>query len=331
MPNAQRTVLITDHAWPDIQVEQAILEQAGLHVVDSPSGDEGTLSSLATDAIAIMTCFAKVTPTVVDSARELKVVARYGVGVDNIAVESASARGIPVTYVPDYCVAEVAEHALALLLACARGIGRYNQSVKQGGWDLSVGAPLRRIEGQTLGLIGCGRIGGRLAVKAVGLGMRVVAYDLVQTSPPPGVTAVDLDTLLEQADFVSLHVPLNAQTRALVGESVLRRMKPSAYLINTARGGLVDTVVLARALGEGWIAGAGLDVLPEEPAATDDPLRGLDNVILTPHVAFYSEESLADLRRRTAQSVVEVLAGRPPEHLFNADALARRAAGDGPA
>jgi D-3-phosphoglycerate dehydrogenase len=325
MSTTSHTVLITDHVWPDIEVERAILEPAGLHIVDSPSGDERTLSSLATDAIAIMTCFAKVTSTVLVTARDLRVVARYGVGVDNIAVETASARGIPVTYVPDYCVAEVAEHALALLLACARGVGRYNQSVKQGGWDLGVAAPLRRIEGQTLGLIGCGRIGGRLSVKALGLGMRVLAYDRVP--PPAGVTSVDLDALLEQSDFVSLHLPLTSETRAMIGESVFQRMKPSAYLINTARGGLVDTVALAHALRQGWIAGAGLDVLPEEPPASDDPLRGLDNVILTPHVAFYSEESLADLRRRTAQSVVEVLAGRAPEHLFNADALARLAEG----
>jgi D-3-phosphoglycerate dehydrogenase len=322
MSGTTNIVLITDHAWPDIELERAILEQAGLHIVDSPGADESTLSSLATDAVAIMTCFATVTPTVIESARDLRVVARYGVGVDNIAVETASARGIPVTYVPDYCVAEVAEHALALLLACARGVARYNQSVKHGGWQLGVAAPLRRIEGQTLGLIGCGRIGARLAAKALGLGMRVLAYDRV--AAPPGVTNVDLDALLEQSDFISLHVPLTTETRALVGESVLRRMKPNAYLVNTARGGLVDTVALARALREGWIAGAGLDVLPQEPPAADDPLRGLDNVILTPHVAFYSEESLVDLRRRTAQSVVDVLAGRPPEHLANAEALSRR-------
>ncbi len=326
MPRTNK-VLITDHAWPDVQTETAILGAAGLQVIDAPSPDETTLSSLASDAVAIMTCFARVTEAVIESARELRVVARFGVGVDNIAVESASKRAIPVTYVPDYCVAEVAEHALALLLAQARGVVRYSQSVKRHTWDLSVAAPLRRIEHQTLGLIGCGRIGGRLAVKALGLGMRVLAYDPAVGATPEGVTKVDLNELLEQSDFVSLHMPLTPDTRGFVGESVLRRMKPTAFLINTARGGLVDTATLARALREGWIAGAGLDVMPQEPIAADDPLLDLDNVVLTPHVAFYSEESLAELRRRTAQSVVDVLADRAPEHLWNADALARLAAG----
>jgi D-3-phosphoglycerate dehydrogenase len=306
-----------------VQVETALLEGAGLRVVDSPSGDEATLSALAVDAVAIMTCFARVTPVVIESARDLRVVGRFGVGVDNIAVDNASTRGIPVTYVPDYCVAEVAEHALALLLSLARSVVRYNNSVKSGAWDLSVGAPLRRIEGRTLGLIGCGRIGSRLATKAAGLGLQVLVYDSAPVEPPHGARKVSLDELLEQSDFVSLHVPLTPATRAIVDESVLRRMKSTAFLINTARGGLVDTAVLARALSEGWIAGAGMDVLPEEPIAADDPLLKLDNVVLTPHVAFYSEESLADLRRRTTQSVLDVLAGRVPEHLANADALAR--------
>jgi len=324
--SSSNIVLITDHTWPDVQVETALLEGAGLRVVDAPSADEVTLTSLATDAVAIMTCFAQVTPTIIESAQQLRVVARFGVGVDNIAVETASARAIPVTYVPDYCVAEVAEHALALLLAQARGVVRYDASVKGRRWDLSVAAPLRRIEGQTLGLIGCGRIGARLATKALGLGLNVIAYDPAVTTTPGRVRAVSMDELLEQSDFVSLHVPLTSDTRGLIDESVLRRMKPTAFLINTARGGLVDTAALARALRERWIAGAGLDVLPQEPIAADDPLLDLDNVVLTPHVAFYSEESLAELRRRTAQSVVDVLAGRAPEHLANADVLARQAA-----
>src|SRR5438105_5187088 len=179
-------VLITDHTWPDVQVEQSLLAAAGLQLqlLEAPSADEATLCSLATDVIAIMTCFAQVTPSVIDSARDLKVVARFGVGVDNIAVEAASARGIPVTYVPDYCVAEVSEHALALLFALARGVVRYDQAVKERAWDLSRAAPLRRIEGQTLGLLGCGRIGSRLARKALGLGMRVVAHDRWPAPPP---------------------------------------------------------------------------------------------------------------------------------------------------
>jgi len=315
-------VLITDHAWPSIDVEGAILQNAGLEVTDARAPDEATLRGLARDADAIMTCFAQVTPSIIEAAPRLKVVARFGVGVDNIAVDVATARRIPVTYVPDYCVAEVAEHALALLLAQARGVVRYNRSVTSHGWDLSVAAPLRRIEGQTLGLIGCGRIGGRLAHKALGLGLRVIAFDANAAAvTASGATPVDLEALLAQADFVSLHLPLTPDTRGFVGEALLRRMKPTAYLVNTARGGLVDTMALARALCEGWIAGAALDVLPQEPPAPDDPLVGLPNLVLTPHVAFYSEESLQALRQRTAQSVVDVLAGRDPEHMANRAAL----------
>ena len=322
-------VLITDHTWPDVGLERAILEQASLQVTDAPRSDEATLSALAGDCDAIMTCFAQVTPAVIASAPDLKVIARYGVGVDNIAVDAATARGIPVTYVPDYCVAEVAEHALGLLMALARGVVRYDRSVKQRAWDLGVAAPLRRVEGRTLGLIGCGRIGRRLADKALGLGMRVLVYDAnpaaVEAAVAAGLTGAALHEVVAKADFLSLHLPLTAATRGFIGESILRQMKPTACLINTARGALVDTDALARALRERWIAGAALDVLPQEPPPADNPLLDLDNIVLTPHVAFYSEESLEALGQRTARAVVEVLAGRAPEHVWNGDALAARA------
>jgi D-3-phosphoglycerate dehydrogenase len=319
--------LITDHTWPDVELERSILQDAGLSVTDAPAPDEGSLRALAADAIAIMTCFAQVTPSVIESAPNLQVIARYGVGVDNIAVDVATARRIPVTYVPDYCVAEVAEHALALLLALARGVVRYSRSVSAGGWDLGVAAPLHRIEGRTLGVVGCGRIGRRLAQMALGLGVRVLGYDpdpgAAAAAAASGIESVELDALLATSDFISMHVPLMQTTHGLVGEHFLRRMKPTAYLINTARGGLVDIPALARALKQGWLAGAALDVLPQEPPADDHPLRGLDNVVLTPHVSFYSEESLQALRRRTAQSVVDVLAGRRAEHVYNREALTR--------
>ena len=322
-------VLITDHTWPDVELERSILQQAGLQVTDAPRSDEATLSALASDAEAIMTCFAQVTPAIIASAPDLKVIARYGVGVDNIAVDAATSRGIPVTYVPDYCVAEVAEHALGLLMALARGVVRYDRSVKQRTWDLGVAAPLRRIEGQTLGLIGCGRIGRRLADKALGLGMRVLVYDAnpaaVEAAVAGGLTGAGLHEVVAEVDFLSLHLPLTPATHGFIGESILRQMKPTAFLINTARGGLVDTDALARALREGWIAGAALDVLPQEPPPADNPLLDLDNVVLTPHVAFYSEESLQALRQRTARAVVDALAGRAPEHVWNGDALAARA------
>jgi glyoxylate reductase len=213
-----------------------------------------------------------------------------------------------------------ADLAFALLLAVARRVVEGDASVRDGDWlTWEPGAFLgEEVHGATLGIVGLGRIGSAVALRAEGFGMRVLGSRRGGGTP--------LDELLAESDFVSLHVPLSDATRGLIGARELRRMKPTAVLVNTARGEIVDTAALLRALREGWIAGAGLDVLPEEPIASDDPLLGLDNVVLTPHVAFYSEESLADLRRRTAQSVVDVLANRAPEHLANGDALARLAA-----
>ena len=319
-------VLITDHAWPDVQVEATLLAAAGLEVVDSPRPDEATLSALAADAVAIMTCFAQVTPRVIESASGLRVVARFGVGVDNIAVDSATARAIPVTYVPDYCVAEVAEHALALMLAQARGVVRYDRSVKARDWDLAVAAPLRRIEGQTLGLIGCGRIGARLAAKALGLGLRVLAYD-----PGPGRSAERRcprqlrrgarDLRLRESACAAHARDARPDRRSGAAQDEADRL-PGQH--RARRPGRHDRA-RARARAKAGSRGAALDVLPTEPIAADDPLLDQPNVVLTPHVAFYSEESLAELRRRTAQSVIDVLAERAPEHLANAAALAQHA------
>lgn len=324
-----RSVLITDHSWPTIDRERAILEAAGLQVVEAPSPDEATLARLAADASGIMTCFATVTRQVIESAPGLEVIGRYGVGVDNIDVGTASARGIPVTNVPDYCVDEVAEHALALLLACARGIVRLDRAVQAGQWTLGAAGTLHRVAGRTLGVLGFGRIGQQVCRKALGLDLRVVAFDPLlprEMIRAAGATPVDLETLLRESDFISLHAPLVDGTDRIVDESALRKMKPTAILVNAARGGLVDTAALARALREGRLAAAGLDVQPTEPLAPDDPLIGLENVILTPHAAFYSEESLAELQERTARNVVAVLRGEPVQHVVNRSSLASRVA-----
>ena len=321
------TVLITDHAWESVARERSVLEASGLTVVEAPSADEDTLAALAPGSDAIMTCFAPVTKRIIDSAPNLKVVARYGIGVDNIDVTAATARGVVVTNVPDYCVDEVAEHALALLLACTRGVARYNQAIRMGHWSLAAVSPLFRIKGRVLGLVGFGRIGRRLLEKVRGLGLEVIVSDPHLDSGVAqalAVTCVDFETLLTRADLVSVHAPLTPETRHLFNESALRKMKPTAVLVNTSRGELVDTVALARALRERWITAAGLDVLPHEPPDPDDPLLSLENVVLTPHAAFYSEESLAALQERTAGTVAAVLRGEPVEHLVNRGELVRR-------
>lgn len=318
-------VLITDYVWPDVDLERRILSTVGAEAVVSPTGSEDDLARLAVDCDAIMTCFAQVTPRVVKAAERCIHVARYGIGVDNIAVDVATELGILVTNVPAFCVDEVAEHALGMLLACARKIPSYDRAIRDGRWDLQAGKPLYRIRGRTLGIVGFGKIGRTLAEKACGLGMRILAHDPYLRELPPGspkADLCDLDTLLRESDLVSVHVPLTADTRAMIGEDQLRKMKQGACLVNTSRGAVIDVAALARALREGWIAGAGLDVLPQEPPV-DSPLLGLENVILTPHASFYSEESLVDLQTDTAEEVARVLGGRKPIHVVNPEVLPR--------
>jgi D-3-phosphoglycerate dehydrogenase len=245
-----------------------------------------------------------------------------GIGLDNIAVTHATERGIPVTNVPDYCLIEVAEHTLALLLALARKIGVFHANSRAGRYDLAAGLPLRRIKGQTLGIIGLGQIGRRVAEKGHAIGLTVIAFNRSQRPPPPGVALSDVQTVLSESDFVSLHVPLNDATRHMIGAAQLALMKPTAFLINTARGGLVDHAALAAALEANRLAGAALDVQDPEPPDLSQPPFNDRRVIVTPHVAFYSTESVDELRRRAARQVGTRLAGGRPKNVVNPEVLA---------
>lgn len=321
---SEKVVLVTDYTWPNTSVEEEVLKAANARLLVAQEGDENELLSLAPQADAILTCFKKVSAAVVRAGEKLQVIGRYGIGVDNIAVDEATRLGIPVTNVPAYCLDEVAEHALALMLACARNIPHYNQAIRVDDWALNVQRPLFRVRGKVLGIVGFGKIGRALAGKAISLGVRVVAY-----SPRPDVEAaqrlhvelVGLDDLLKQADFVSLHVPMKPATRHLINAERLRHMKPTAFLINTARGGLIDHEALLQALQDGWIAGAGVDVFDPEHLEAQHPLFTLPNVIATPHVAFYSEESLAELQTKAAANVAAILTGRRPESVVNPEVL----------
>jgi D-3-phosphoglycerate dehydrogenase len=317
-------VLVTDHPAPDTAIEARMLESIGAVLRVAPTGAEDELVAMAADAVGILTCFRHVTPAVVRAAPGLRVIGRYGVGVDNIAVSTATELGIPVTNVPVYCVDEVAEHALALILTLARGTALYDASVRDGGWDLAVGMPLHRISGSTLGIVGFGHIGQALATRARALGLTLLVNDrsaTIDEVEPFGATLVDLDELLAASDFVSLHVPLTPETNGLIDARRIALMRPNAFLVNCARGAIVDLDALARALAEGRIAGAGLDVFVPERLPVDHPLVGMRNVALTPHVAFYSEESIAELQRRATQNVIDVLTGGRPEHIVNAQEL----------
>ncbi len=319
-------VLITDYVWPSLDRERAILAPLGATLIPAPDGTEATLAALAEGVDAILTCFARVTPAVVRASDRLRVIGRYGIGVDNIAVDVATARNVVVTNVPNYCVEEVAEHTLALLLACARKLRQYDRAVRAGDWQSQVGMPLYRIAGKTLGLVGFGAIGQRVARKAHAWGLRVLAYSptlTAQLARRYQAEACDLETLLCTADYVSLHLPLTPETTGMFDRSRFAAMKPGAIFINTARGGLVRSADLAVALASGHLAGAGVDVLPHEPPETTEPLLGLENVIVTPHVAFYSEESLAELQTRAAQAVAAVLQGYVPASVVNREVLSR--------
>ncbi len=315
------TVLVTDYAWPSLDIEERLIGAVdGARLVAAESGEERELVALAPEADAILTCWQKVTPAVLRAAPRCRMVSRYGIGLDNIAVDIATELGMLVTNVPDFCLDEVSDHALALLLASARGIVGLSRMTRSGGWDSRAGRMLPRLRGQTLGLIGYGAIARTLAPKAAALGLKVIAYTpriTPEAVAPFGAGTNDLNELLRTADYVSIHAPLTADTRGMIGERELRLMKPTATLINTSRGPIVDEAALVRALTEGWIAAAALDVLEREPPDPSHPLLGMANAIVTPHVAFASESAVADLRTRATEHVVQVLRGEVPTNLVN--------------
>lgn len=317
-------VLVTDYAWPDIEIEREILSRAGAELVVATSGEAQELVALSAGVKAILTNWKRVPAAALDAAPDCLVVSRYGVGVDNIPVERATELGVLVTNVPDFCLEEVSDHAMALLLACARRIVPFAGSTRAGEWNLELGKGLPRLRGQTLGLVGFGGIARALVPKALGFGLRILSCTprLEPGSVPGGVEATkDLTRLLGESDYVSLHAPATAETRGLIGEAELRAMKPTAFLINTSRGALVDEQALERSLVQGWIAGAALDVLAREPADAENPLLGLDNVIVTPHVAFYSETSVQEVARKAAENVATVLRGDVPKTVVNPQVL----------
>jgi D-3-phosphoglycerate dehydrogenase len=310
-------VLFTDLPWGDAEIERAALSQIGAEVIEAPDGEEATLAELAREAIAIATCWAKVTERVIESAPHCRLVARMGIGLDNIAIPAASARGIPVTNVPDYCVEEVADHALALVLALARNVAFFHLRTKRGEYDLQAAPPMRRLSTLTLGLFGLGRTGRAMARKAQGLGLGVIAHTASGNDHGSGCRMVSLDELLARSDFLSIHAPLTAQTQRVFGTAVLERMKPTAALINTSRGAIVDADALLAALQTGRLAGAGLDVFEPEPPDLSHPLFRDERVIVTPHAAFVSRESLNDLRQRICAQIAAVLSGSRPENVVN--------------
>ena len=325
-----KKVLITDYVWPSLDPERIVLEGNGIALVLAPDPAEATLVKLAADVDAIMFCFAKVTPAVLRAATKCKVASRYGIGVDNIDIPIATELGIVVTNVPDYCIDEVSDHALGMILALNRRFVPHNREVTSGGWArVMLNEPMQRTRGSALGIVGFGRIGRSVAAKAAPFGMKVQAYDpvLKPGEVVAGAEIVTFDHLLANSDFITVHVPLTLQTRNMFSKNEFARMKKGSIIVNCARGGLIDEQALAAALASGQVAGAGLDVLDHAPPLPDHPLLKASNVIITPHTAFFSQASTLELETRTAREVVRVLAGQKPENLINPQVLGKSRAG----
>jgi D-3-phosphoglycerate dehydrogenase len=327
----QFKVVIADPPAADCDIEAAALAASGLPLETLYLGtrDPARVLEHAADADALIVSWVQLTRDVIAQLERCRVIARFGIGVDMIDLDAATDHGIMVCNTARYCLDEVSNHAIGLLLMLNRGLLADADAMRSGGWYRAGSTPPRRLAGQRLGLVGVGNIGRLVAAKARGLGLNVVAYDpylQAQQQHVDGIALIGLDELMASSDFVSVHCPLNASTRHLLGRDQLELMKPTAYLINTARGPIVDQAALTELLARRTLAGAGLDVFEVEPLAADDPLRSLDNVILTPHSASVSSESSIECRRTAVEHVVTVLQGGVPTDLVNRAVLDRGAA-----
>lgn len=308
----------------DMDVEKSVLSTLPHKLVPSHGLESAESRAVLREADALMVTLQRVTAEVLDAMPKCKLVSRLGVGLDSIDLKAAEERGVWVANVPDYGIDEVSTHAMALLLAQLRGVAPLVQSTRSGAWDASPAKPIRRFRGQTVGVLGFGRIGRAFAEKALGFGVRVIAHDAWVSAADMravGVESVSLDELFMQSDFISLHAPLTEESKHVVNARTLALMKLDAYLVNTARGGLIDEAALLEAIRGGKLRGAALDVLTSEPPRADDAaLQGLlreERVLITPHVAWYSEDAMIDMRAKGSEEVVRVLNGGTPRCAVN--------------
>jgi D-3-phosphoglycerate dehydrogenase len=325
MPNL--LVAVSDSVFPNLDPAREVLAKVGaeLRLAADPSTE--SILQVARDADAALVTYAKISADVIRQMTRCRIISRFGIGVDNIDIAAATAGGIVVTKVPDYCIDEVSDHALALLLALVRKIPFSNSRAHSGRWEMPSVAPIHRLRGSLLGLVGFGRIPRLVAPKAQAFGLRVITYDPYvseEIATSVGVGKVGFEELVTRSDYISIHTPLMPETNHLFNRDVFALMKPTAYLINTARGPIVDEAALADALDAKQLAGAAMDVLSKEPPSSDSPLFGRDNVILTPHTSFYSVESLVELQIKAAEEVVRVLTGQAPRNPVNPEALGLR-------
>lgn len=319
----QLLVAVSDSVFPNLEPARAVLSKVGAELRLANGSTPEAILEVGRAADGALVTYAKITEEMIRQMTRCRVISRFGIGVDNVDIPAATRAGIVVTRVPDYCIDEVSDHAMAMLLAVVRKIPLANARTQSGKWEMPAVVPIHRLRGSVLGLVGFGRIPQLVAPKAKAFGMRVIAYDPYLPEAVfqrEGVKQVEFDELVKASDYISIHTPLMPETHHLFNDGVFSRMKPSAYLVNTARGPIVDEAALANALDKKQLAGAALDVMEKEPPA-GSPLLGRDNVILTPHTSFYSEESLVELQTKAAEEVVRVLTGQKPANPVNPEAL----------
>jgi D-3-phosphoglycerate dehydrogenase len=311
---------MTDYDFPSLDLIRNELEVVNAEFVAAKCRQPDEVIELCRDADVVITEYYKpVDRNIISQMRRCQAIIRTGIGVDTIELEAATDHGIFVVNIPAYGTDEVSDHALALLLTCVRKVPLLNNAVKRGIWDFKIAQPIPRLRGQTLGIVGLGRIGQKLQPKATALGLKVIACDPYNDpqAPPKYVRSVSFETLLSESDYVSIHAPLTSETRGMFGEAEFRKMKPTSYLINTARGPIVRLDALYRALSEGWISGAGMDVLEAEPIDPSHPILKLDNFIVTPHTAWYSEGAMQELLRTIGEEAARTLRGHRPLSVVN--------------
>ena len=309
-------IVITDYGFANIDPERATLSAGGVELVTAQCKTAEEVIQAAADADGLIVQWAPITAPVIDSLKQCKIIVRYGIGVDNVDLAAAKARGIPVCNVPDYCIDEVADHTITLALAQARQLPQIDTRLRVGKWKITPDKPMPAFREMTFATAGYGRIARAVLQRAKAFGFKLAAYD-PYSAPSGDVAAVSLDELFQQADILSLHSPLTAETKHLVNSARLAQMKPTAIVVNTARGGLIDTKALAEALQAGTIAAAGLDVFETEPLEEDHPLRKCPNALLTSHVAWFSQSSVPKLQQLAAEEALRGLLGKPLSNQVN--------------
>ena len=314
-------VVVTDSPFPSLDPAKKALEDANAEVVQAPSSSEEDIIKAAEYADAILVTYAKLNENILRSLKNCKAIGRFGIGVDNIDLKVAGELGISVNYVPDYCLDEVSDQAMAMIISMARKIPQSNKLVQSGRWEMPAVVPMYRLRGKTVGLIGFGNIPRLMTPKAQAFGFNVIASDPYapkELFEKYGVESVSMDELYERSDFISVHAPLLPETKGLVNKDAFKKMKDTAIIVNTARGPLINEKDLIEALDKNEIGGAGLDVVETEPLPENSPLIGRDNVILAPHTAFYSVEALEELQTKAASDVARVLNGEEPVYPIKA-------------